>query len=305
MKESPSHHSPTWVREPVGSGLEILYRCNAVLYSGRSRYQRIDIVDSETHGRMLFLDSICQSSEYDEFIYHEMLVHPALFSVAEPQSVLVIGGATGASLREIFRHPGIRRVVKVDIDGELVEICKRFLPSWHRESFSDARLELIVQDGREYLERVTETFDSIILDLSDPYEGSPAALLFTKEFYQLVQRRLRGGGSVSLQAQGISPEEVALHARIANTLSSVFPVVRTCPYTLHSFHRPDAHILASTDTRWSLDELVKRVEKTPMPCRYFSAEIARGMFNLPPYLYEAYRNHTQILTDELVVSPRG
>lgn len=299
MKESPRYCS-LWFREPIHRGLEISYLCESLVYSGYSRYQRIDILDNPVHGRMLFLDYICQSSEHDEFIYHEMLVHPALFSITEPESVLVVGGATGASVREIFRHPSIQRVVKVDIDGELVEICKRHLPQWHQGSYDDPRLSVIIEDGRKYLEETSELFDSIILDLSDPYEGSPALLLFTREFYELVRDHLKPGGTVTLQAQGISPEEAALHARITNTVKSVFPVVRAYPYTLHSFHRPDAHVFATKDKSWSLEALVRRAESFPMPCRYFSPEIARGMFNLPPYLHEAYEKHTDILKDELV-----
>jgi spermidine synthase len=291
--------TPLWFREAIGSGLEILYRCDQLVYSGRSRYQEITIVDTQVHGRMLFLDGICQSSENDEFIYHEMLVHPTLFSHSEPRSVLVIGGATGASLREIFRHPGIARVVMVDIDGELAELCQRHLPQWHQGRFDDPRLELLTKDGRKYLETSSEIFDCIILDLSDPFEGSPALLLFTREFYHLVKAHLGPRGTVAVQAQGISPEEVALHARIANTMKNVFPVVRPYPYTLHSFHRPDAHVLASLDPDWSLDALIRRAEQTPLPLRYFSPDIARGMFTLPPYMHQAYAAFNQILTDDL------
>jgi len=291
--------SSLWFREPIGAGLEILYSCQDLVFSGRSRYQEITIVDSQVHGRMLFLDGICQSSENDEFIYHEMLVHPALFSHPEPKSVLVVGGATGASLREIFRHPGIERVVMVDIDGELAALCRRHLPQWHQGNYYDSRLELLIEDGRKFLETSSEIFDCVILDLSDPFEGSPALLLFTREFYHLVKAHLGPKGAVAVQAQGISPEEVALHARITNTMKRVFPVVRPYPYTLHSFHRPDAHVLASLDLDWSWDTLVQRAEEEPMTTRYFSPEIARGMFNLPPYMHQAYETYNQILTDDL------
>ena len=186
MKEQDSQ-SPLWFREPIGTGLEILYRCSNVVYSGRSRYQEITIVDSEVHGRMLFLDGICQSSENDEFIYHEMLVHPALFSHPGPQSVLVIGGATGASLREILRHPGIERVVMVDIDGELAALCRRHLPQWHQGNSMILASNCWHQDGRKYLETSSEIFDCVILDLSDPFEDSPSLLLFHQRILQSGQ----------------------------------------------------------------------------------------------------------------------
>lgn len=287
-----------WLREPVEGGLEISYQCDRVVYSGRSRFQQIDIVDTWLHGRMLFLDGVGQSSERDEFIYHEMLVHPALFSHPQPRSVLVIGGAEGATIREVLRHPGIERVVMVDIDDQLIEVCKNHLPEWHQGSYSDSRLELVTGDGRRYVEECQETFDSIIVDLSDPLEGGPAVLLFTREFYQLLRNRLAGGGAIGIQGEGISPQEVALHARMVNTLRAVFPVVHPYPYSLHSFHRPDAHILAISDPDWSADVFVQRIERASLPLRYLSPEMARGMFSLPPYLYQAYDQHNQILTDE-------
>jgi len=227
-----------------------------------------------------------------------MLVHPALCSHPNPKSVLVIGGAEGATLREIFRHPGIERVVMVDIDGELIDVCKLHLKPWHQGSYEDSRLQLITNDGRRYVQECTETFDSIIVDLSDPLESGPAVLLFTREFYELLKNRLSAEGSIAFQGEGVSPQEISLHARMVNTLKAVFPKVLPYPYSLHSFHRPDAHILVTMDPNWSTERFVQRVKSVDLPLSYFSPEIARGMFCLPPYLYQAYEIHNQILTDE-------
>jgi len=287
-----------WFREPVEGRLAISHLCKRLVYSGQSRYQRIDIVDTVMHGRMLFLDGVAQSAEHDEFIYHEMLVHPALCSHPNPRAVLVIGGAEGATLREVLRHPAIERVVMVDIDAQLIEVCKRHLPAWHRGSYEDPRLHLVVGDGRAYVEQCTERFDCIIVDLSDPLEGSPAVLLFTREFYQLLKNRLTPAGAIAFQGEGTSPQDVALHARMVNTLKAVFATVLPYPYTLHSFHRPDAHILVTLDPNWSQERFVQRVASAGLALRYFSPEIARGMFCLPSYLYQAYETHNQILTDE-------
>jgi spermidine synthase len=290
-------------REPVQRGMEeIVYLCNRVVHSGRSRYQRIDVVDTLAHGRMLFLDGIAQSAEYDEFIYHEMLVHPALFSHPRARSVLVIGGAEGATIREVLRHPHVDRVVMVDIDEELVDVCRRHLPRWHRGSFDDPRVELVFDDGRRFLTRSTDRFDCIVIDLSDPDEGSPAQLLFTREFYEAVRDRLSPRGAVSVQGEGISPGSIALHARIKNTLDRVFPRVMACPYTLPSYHRPDAQILATTDPQWSLDAMVQRIGLSNMDLQYLSASFAQGMFLLPAYVAQAYGIHNEILSDTSVAA---
>lgn len=291
-------------RECLQGGIEeISYLCRRVVYSGRSRLQRIDIVDTVGFGRMLFLDGIAQSAEVDEFIYHETLVHPALFSHPRPRSVLVVGGAEGATIREVLRHPAVERVVMVDIDGELVDVCRTHLPSWHRGSFEDPRVELVIGDGRRYVAESREGFDAVILDLSDPEEGSPAQLLFTREFYALVRNRLNPGGTVSVQGEGISPADIVLHARMKNTLEAVFPRVMVCPYTLPSFHRPDAHILAVTDPDWSVHDLARRIELSNMELRYLSASFAEGMFLLPAYVIQAYAIHNDILTDNSIGAP--
>lgn len=292
-----ARRSPFWFREPFGRGLEVSYLCDHLVYTGRTQCQQVDIVDTQVHGRMLFLDRIGQSCERDEFIYHEMLVHPALFSHAHPRSALVIGGATGASLREILRHPTIERVVMADIDGELIDICRRYLPQWHRGSFDDPRLELIIEDGRSFVENNRESFDCMVIDLSDPIEAGPAMNLFTAEFYQALGNRLNPGGAISLQGEGISPQDLVLHARMVNTLKRVFARVFPYPYTLYSYHRPDAHILVTEDADWSLTTYLERMERASLATGYFSPEIARGMFNLPRYLYEAYDTCTDILTD--------
>jgi spermidine synthase len=286
-----------WFREITEDGLEIAYLCTNAVYSGNSRFQRIDVVDTVKHGRMLFLEGIAQSAEQDEFIYHEMLVHPALFGHPEPKSVLLLGGAEGGALREIFRHPTVERVVMVDIDGELLEVCRRHLFSWHRGSFADPRLELVVHDGRKYLEEHPELFDVAVVDLSDPRDDTPAVYLFTREFYSLLRTRLKPGGCASVQGEGISPQEVALHARLVNTLKTVFPVVLPYTYYVYSYHRPDAHIFVAPDPDWSKEAFLGRVETARLPLRCFSADVARSLFLLPPYLYKAYRSFVEPITD--------
>ncbi|MBZ4658406.1 MAG: hypothetical protein JG766_329 [Desulfacinum sp.] len=286
-----------WFRELSSGGVDLAHLCRSILFSGRTQYQRVDIVDSPLHGKVLFLDKVLQSAEKDEFIYHEVLVHPALFSAAKPRSVLIIGGGEGATLREVLRHPGVERVVMVEIDGQLVDIAQQFLPEWHQGAFEDPRVELVFADGRRYLETTDQRFDVILLDLSDPFQDSPAALLYTTEFYEIVRSRLRPGGACAVQAESISPQQCAVHARIYNTLAASFPVVKTCPYMLHSFHRPDAHLLASLDAEWSAERIARRADASSLPLRYLSPAVMHRLFAVPPYLEEAYALHRRPLTD--------
>ncbi len=287
-----------WVREPSFNGVAISYLCDKVFYSGSSRYQRIDIVETRLHGRMLFLDGVGQSAEYDEFIYHELLVHPAMFSHTDPETVLVIGGAEGATLREVLRHDSVKRAVMVDIDGELIELCKKYLPEWNAGSFDDPRSEIVIGDGRKYLESSNEKFDVIIVDLSDPLEDSPAVFLFTREFYSLLKDHLTEQGCMAVQGEGVSPQENILHARMVNTLKNVFPVVKPYAYSLHSFHRPDSHILVTLNKDWMPQDISRRMKSSSFKLRYLTPEIAENLFHIPPYLQEAYeREKDNIITD--------
>ncbi|MEJ5299498.1 MAG: polyamine aminopropyltransferase [Thermodesulforhabdaceae bacterium] len=287
-----------WFREISLNGDSISYLCDQVVWCGVSKYQRIDIVDTRLHGRMLFLDGVAQSSERDEFIYHELLVHPAMFGHPAPERVLIIGGGEGATLREVLRHSTVKRAVLVDIDGELIEVCKKYLPTWHQGSFEDPRVEIVVSDGRAYVEQCTESFDVVIIDLSDPLEDSPAVFLFTREFYTLVRNRLTPQGCVTIQGEGVSPQEHTLHVRIVNTLKEVFPVVKPYIYSLHSFHRPDSHIFVTLQEDWTPEHTAERFIKSGMSLRYLTAEMFRKLFILPSYLQEAYEEDKHIITDE-------
>src|SRR4030095_10859669 len=126
----------------------------------QTKFQHVEIMETAAYGKVLVLDGRMQSSQADEFIYHEALVHPGLLMLdAPPSSALVIGGGEGATVREILRYPSIRRVVMVDIDAEVVDLCQRYLPEMHQGAFGDPRTEFRAEDARGYLERTSERFD--------------------------------------------------------------------------------------------------------------------------------------------------
>ena len=131
-----------WYREDTVEDMVIYYRNDRIVYSGESPYQRIDTVDTRDYGRMLFLDRIAQSSAADEFLYHEMLVHPVMILHPEPKNVCVLGGSEGATIREVFKYPAVKRIVMVDIDEELVKVCKDYLSDWSGGAYQDPRLQL-------------------------------------------------------------------------------------------------------------------------------------------------------------------
>jgi len=161
----------------------------------------VEIINTGSFGVCLVLDGKIQSSETDEFIYHEALVHPAMLTHPRPEKVFIAGGGEGATLREVLAHKTVRKAVMVDIDEEVVGLCRRYLPAWHQNSFDDPRAEIHFADARRYLEETDEKFDVIIIDLVDPLEQGPARLLYTREFYGIAKQKLGPGGIMSVQSE--------------------------------------------------------------------------------------------------------
>jgi len=215
----------SWFYDHITSDMVQLHSIKETIYSGKTQFQSIEIIDTGAFGRCLVLDGKIQSSEKDEFIYHETLVHPAMITHHYPESVFIAGGGEGATAREVLRHPSVKRVVMVDIDKEVIDICRRFLPSFHKGSFDDSRLELHIADVKGYLDKCQEKFDVIILDLPEPIEEGPASMLHTREFYQLVADKLGPEGIISLQAGSGSWGNHECFTAITNTLKSIFSLV--------------------------------------------------------------------------------
>lgn len=288
---------PIWFAEDGATNIVVHYRCLRPVYSGRSRYAKIDIVDTAEYGRMLFLDGIAQSADQDEFIYHESLVHPAMLIHPNPRSVCIVGGAEGATIREVAKYQDVNRIVMVDVDEELVNVCRQHLSSWSNGAYEDQRLELHIGDGRKFLEQTKGTFDVIIVDLNDPTEDSPAVFLFTREFYQLVHRCLNRDGVACFQGADLQPNRLALHARMFNTISSQFKWVAAYPYMMPSFHEMHSFILASKELEVQSVDLGAQLQKQEFELQYLSPAFFKGLFNVPAYVQTAYKKHKELITD--------
>ncbi|MFN8521794.1 MAG: spermidine synthase [Chloroflexota bacterium] len=220
----------TWREFSIGPGERGAYEITSTVARHQSTFQLIEILDTAAHGRALFLDGAPQSAESDEFIYHEALVQPALLAHPDPRQVLICGGGEGATLREVLRHPSVERAVMVDIDGELVELCRHHLPSMHQGAFDDRRAELVVGDALAILRDRPDQYDAIIIDLTDPSDEGPAATLYGRDFYELAKSRLATGGILAVQSYAFGPGPACQRwlGTIVTTLSSQFGFVR--PY---------------------------------------------------------------------------
>jgi spermidine synthase len=284
---------------PVEGHMHAIVRTIAAL---QTKFQQAEIMETASYGKVLVLDGRIQSSQADEFIYHDALVHPGMLTAeTSPRAALVIGGGEGATLREVLRYPSIRRAVMVDIDGEVVELCRRHLPEMHQGAFDDPRVELRHEDARAYLERTSERFDCIIIDLVEPLEEGPACMLFTREFYALVHDRLTPGGTMTMQAGMTKVGELEFFTAIHQTLRQVFPVVAGYQAFISCFGTPWGFMLASRKVDphgldpATVDRLV--AERVQGPLGYWDGTTHVHCFALPRYIRAALDAQTRISTD--------
>ena len=290
-----------WFHDYVTPDMVQSYSIKEVTYSGRTQFQSVEIIESGGLGRCLILDGKIQSSEWDEFIYHEALVHPPMIAHLRPERVFIAGGGEGATLREVLAHSSVKRVVMVDIDEEVIDICRRLLPSWHQGSFEDSRLELRFVDARKYLEECVdmgEKFDVVILDLPEPIEGGPAYLLHTTEFYQVVREKLAPDGILSLQAGASSWGNHRCFTTIINTLKAVFPLVFPYDTFIPSYGGTWGFALASPKLS---PPTAAEVERRIAPritggLRFYDGIAHQGLFSLPKNLREAIAEEKTVIT---------
>jgi spermidine synthase len=304
---APPHYK--WFFETTTQVEGHMHAIARTVVSRQTKYQFMEILETHSYGKCLVLDGRIQSSQVDEFIYHELLVQPGVLAHPGPRRAMVIGGGEGATVREILRHRGITDCLMVDIDGEVVEECRRHLPEMHRGAFDDPRTRLLHEDARAYLERTAERFDLIVIDLVEPLEEGPACLLFTKEFYTLVRDRLTERGVMTMQAGMTKVNEVSFFAAVHRTLREVFPVVAPYQGFISCFGTPWGFILAGKgdDPRQrsaaDIDRLIgERLD--PRDLQYWDGQAHLHSFSLPKFLRRALEASERVITDSnpLIVS---
>jgi spermidine synthase len=305
MKGSdPDKHK--WFSDHISPDLTMLHSIKERIYSGRSKFQSIEIVNTGSFGVCLVLDGKIQSSEVDEFIYHEALVHPAMLTHPRPERVFIAGGGEGATLREVLAHKTVKRAVMADIDEEVVSLCRRFLPSWHQKAFDDPRVELHFVDARKYLEESSDKFDIIIIDLVDPLEQGPARLLYTQEFYQIVEQKLGPAGIMSVQAEPAEWANLDNFIAIANTLRNVFPIAR--PYQVHvpSFLGLWGFVAASPSLdpcELAPEEIDNRIStRISKKLKSYDGLTHQAIFTIPKHIRQELTTSTRIITDKQPIS---
>ncbi len=270
-----------WCTENQTETLGMTARVKETLFTGKSDFQDVAVVDSYQFGRMLVLDGVFQTSIFDEFVYHEMIAHIPLYIHPNPKKVLVIGGGDGGSVREVVRHDCVEKVEMVEIDGMVVEACKKYLPEISAAlNEPNPKLDLKIGDGIGHMAQATNEYDVIIVDCSDPI--GPGEGLFTPEFYRNVYKALKEDGLFVQQTESPFYHQ-ELIKRIHKDVKEIFPI--TDLYLAHIPLYPGGmHCFTLGSKKYKPQDA--DVTRQTMPMRYHNAEIQKGCFALPNFVQD-------------------
>lgn len=277
-----------WFSEKHTKDVKFSIRTDAQLYTAISPFQRIDIFQSIEFGRFLTLDGYMMLTEKDEFIYHEMIVHPAMAVNPGIENVLVIGAGDGGVARELTRYKTIKTIDIVEIDEMVVAACRKFLPQTAC-GFNDKRINLMFQDGLKYIRSCEDQYDLIIVDSTDPF--GPGEGLFTKEFYGNCYKALRDDGIMINQHESPFYENDALAMQRAHKrIVKCFPVSRV--YQVHIPTYPSGHWLFGFASKKyhpveDIDEAAWNSLK--IKTGYYNTKLHIGAFALPNYVWDMLR----------------
>jgi len=254
------------------------------IFSKKSNFQRIEIFKTKEFGKVLVLDGEVQLSTKNGFVYHEMLVHPAMLYHQNPEKVLIIGGGDGGVLRETVKHP-VKEIYLVDIDKKVIEVSKKYLPSVSKEAFLDKRLKIFIEDGLKFVKKYNDFFDIVIEDLTDP--SGPSMELWKTGFFRDIFKALKRNG-ISVCQSGNFKEPYAKKAR--RDIKKIFPFFKVhrafvgCfPLGEHTFSFGSKKV---NFDKINFETISRRFKKTGLKTKYYSPEVHFASKVLPKYLKE-------------------
>lgn len=267
-----------WLKEMQLEGTAMTYKVKETLVRKKTKYQDLAIVDTEDLGRMLVLDGIVQTTIKDEFVYHEMITHIPLFTHPNPKKVLVVGGGDGGAIREILRHKSVEKVVLCEIDGDVIEECKKYLPEISG-ALDDPRCEIFVGDGIKYVKEHKNEFDVIIVDSTDPFNMAEG--LFGGNFYKDIYDALTEDGIFIAQTETpfFLPDIVK---RVFSDAKAIFPITKLFMAGIPTY--PGGYWSFTVGSKKHDPSNVDISKIPPMEMKYYTPELHRACFVLPQYV---------------------
>ncbi len=279
-----------WYDETLYGDVAQRFRMGRVLYRDKTEHQDLVIFENPVLGRVMALDGVIQTTEGDEFVYHEMLTHVPILAHGRARRVAIVGGGDGGMLRRCLEHKAVERVTMVEIDRTVVDLSVAHLPSISAGAFDDPRANLVIADGCAFMKETDERFDVIIVDSTDPH--GPGAVLFTQAFYGDCKARLTPGGVLVTQ-NGVpffQPQELKdSHQRLGRLFNDASFFVAPVPSYYGGFM---AFGWATDDAdlrRQTAEAIRPRFEAAGLTTRYYTPEIHAASFALPAYVLAALK----------------
>ena len=263
------------------------FKVDKVLKEIKTKRQHLLIFETPYFGRVLVIDGVVQTTERDEFAYHEMLSHVPILAHGKVKRVLIVGGGDGGVLKQVLRHRGVTSVTVVEIDETVIEVCEEYLPFISEGAFKNPRTNLVVDDGFSYLAETTNSYDLIIIDSTDPF--GPGEILFTEQFYKHCRSKLNLNG-ILVSQNGVpftqEQEFVSSYNRLHNIFKDTTFYLTVVPTYVGGYMALgwasdfEAH-------RWvNRDDLATRYRGAGLTTRYYSPDIHIASFVLPPFITE-------------------
>jgi spermidine synthase len=278
-----------WFSEELYKDISYGFEVSEILVpEKKTKFQKLMILKTPRFGKVLILDGVVQLTEKDEKIYHEFMAHWPLFSQKNPKTVLIVGGGDGGVAREVLRHKNIKKVYLVDIDSEVIETVKKYIPTIFQNAFSDPRLEIHCEDAVRFIKKIKKaSLDAVILDSSDPI--GPARSLFGSSFIQDVHKILRDGGIIIRQTGSIIFQEHEFRESYKQ-IEKVFSTenTRTVLISPASYFGGYFSLVAAIKGRKNFQQMIngaeKRYKKSGIKTDWYSGDLHRNLTILPPLI---------------------
>lgn len=274
--------------ETLYTGYGQSFSVDNILFEHKTDHQHLMIFENQVFGRVMALDGVVQTTERDEFIYHEMLTHVPIIAHGAAKRILIIGGGDGGILREVCRHASIEHITQVEIDQSVIDMAIKYLPSHSAGAYSDARANIVIGDGFDFVQTTDQTFDVIISDSTDPH--GPGEVLFTKDFYAGCQRCLNPGGILVTQ-NGVAFMQTDEVRNTAQRLGRLFKDSHFYSAAVPTYVGGIMAFAWASDSpacrQLSIDTIRQRWHAAGIKSRYYTPDIHVAAFALPQYLMQA------------------
>jgi len=267
-----------WFTEKQTENFGITAKIKRTLHTEQTEFQKLDMVETEEFGNMLILDGMVMTTQKDEFVYHEMVAHVPLFTHPSPENVLVVGGGDGGVIREVLKHPSVKKATLVEIDGKVIEYSKKYLPEIAGE-LDNPRVEVKVDDGFLHIAQSENEYDVIMVDSTEPV--GPAVNLFTKGFYAGISKALKEDGIFVAQTDNpwFTPE---LITNVFKDVSEIFPITRLYIANIPTY--PSGLWTFTIGSKRHDPLEVSEARFHDIETKYYTKELHKAAFALPKFV---------------------